>query len=77
MSEEASPEMNMEDGGVENQSPDQMEHQHQEMESPGANMEGGDMEGGAEYGCKNSCRLKFILRRGHGRRYEWRRRHGS
>lgn len=48
MSEEASPQMNMEEGDVENQSPTQQ----QEMESPGGNMEGGDMEGGAEYGCK-------------------------
>ena len=63
MSEEASPQMNMEEGGAENQSPDQMDQQH-EMESPGVNMEGGDMDGGAEYGCKFSNRkYKLYLQR--------------
>lgn len=50
MSEEASPQVNIDENGG-NESPD-VGGGAQEMESPGAQMEGDNMEGAADYGRK-------------------------
>jgi hypothetical protein len=48
------------------------------MDSPGQQMEGENMEGSPDYGRKKDKRLIIkCYRRGHGRRYERRRWHGS
>ncbi len=74
MSEEASPQVNNEENGG-NESPNVGGH---EMDSPGQQMEGENMEGSPDYGRKKDNRLIIkCYRRGHGRRYERRRWHGS
>lgn len=50
MSEEASPQVNIDENGG-NESPD-VGAGGNEMDSPGVQMEGDNMEGGAEYGRK-------------------------
>ena len=50
MSEEASPQVNIDENGG-NESPDVGGGAH-EMDSPGGQMEGDNMEGGADYGSK-------------------------